>query len=152
MAFQGEVKGCLKPRDSPGDPFVCLHSIIMGQKKPCQLIQNHPKTLLPLYILMGIHIYTLIHLHKDFPVAQTVNEGDQGLIPGLGRSSGEGNGNPLQYSCLENPTDREAWRATVHGVAKSLTQLKQLNTLASTSCLSLPFNVHFCIIQNNSIL
>ena len=41
-----------------------------------------------------------------------------GLIPGLGRSLGEGNGNPLQYSCLENPTDGRAWRATVHGVAE----------------------------------
>ena len=40
---------------------------------------------------------------------------DPGLIPGLGRSPGEENGNPLQYSCLENPMDREAWRATVHG-------------------------------------
>ena len=123
MAFQGKVKGCLKPRVSPGDPFVCLHSVIMGQKKPCQLMQNHPKTLLLFCILMGFHIYTLIHLHKDFPVAQTVNEGDQSLIPGLGRSSGEGNGNPLQDSCLENPTDREAWRATVHGVANSWTRL-----------------------------
>ena len=45
--------------------------------------------------------------------------GDTGLIPGSGRSAGEGNGNPLQYSCLENPTDRGAWRATVHGVAES---------------------------------
>ena len=41
--------------------------------------------------------------------------GDLGLIPGLGRSCGEGNGNPLQYSCLENPRDREAWEAIVHG-------------------------------------
>ena len=48
---------------------------------------------------------------------------DLGLTPGSGRSSGEGNGNPLQYSCLENPMDRGAWRATVHGVAKSQTQL-----------------------------
>ena len=48
------------------------------------------------------------------------NEGDAGSIPGFGRSSGEGNGNPLQYSCLENPTDRGAWQATVHGVAKEL--------------------------------
>ena len=43
-----------------------------------------------------------------------------GLIPGSGRSPGEGNGNILQYSCLGNPMDREAWRATVHGVAKEL--------------------------------
>ena len=48
--------------------------------------------------------------------------GDQGSIPGLG-SSGEGNGNPLQYSCLENPMDREAWEAVVLGTAKSQTQL-----------------------------
>ena len=48
------------------------------------------------------------------------NVRDAGLIPGSGRSPGEGNGNSLQYSCLENPMDREAWRATVHGVAKEL--------------------------------
>ena len=49
--------------------------------------------------------------------------GDLGLIPGLGRSPGEGNGNPLQYSCLENPMDRGAWQATVHGVTMSRIQL-----------------------------
>ena len=49
------------------------------------------------------------------------NAGDVGLIPGLGRSPGEGNGNPLQYSCLENPMDKGAWQATVHGAAKSQT-------------------------------
>ena len=48
------------------------------------------------------------------------NAGDVGSIPELGRSPGEGNGSPLQYSCLENPTDREAWRATVQGVPKKL--------------------------------
>ena len=47
--------------------------------------------------------------------------GDAGSIPGSGRSPGEGHGNPLQYSCLENPMDREAWWATVHRVAKSRT-------------------------------
>ena len=51
------------------------------------------------------------------------SEGDLGLIPGLGRSPGEGNGKPLQYSCLKNPMDRGAWWATVHGVAKSQTRL-----------------------------
>ena len=55
--------------------------------------------------------------------ASACNVGDPGLIPGLGRSPGEGNGNPLQYSCLENPMERGAWRATVHGVAKSWTRL-----------------------------
>ena len=46
------------------------------------------------------------------------NAGDVGLIPGSGRSPGEGNGNPLQYSCLENPMDGGAWQATVHKVSK----------------------------------
>ena len=55
---------------------------------------------------------------------------DAGLIPGLGRSPGGGHGNPLQYSCLENRMDREAWWAAVHRVAKSLTQLKRLGTRA----------------------
>ena len=49
----------------------------------------------------------------------TANAGDKGSIPGLTRFSGEGNGNPFQYSCLGNPTDREAWQAPVHGLAKS---------------------------------
>ena len=49
------------------------------------------------------------------------NTGNLGLIPGSGRCPEEGNGNPLQYSCLENPMDRGAWWATVHGIAKSWT-------------------------------
>ena len=53
----------------------------------------------------------------------TCNAGDPGLIPGSGRCSGEGNGNPLQYSCLENSMDGGVWRATVHGVTKSWTRL-----------------------------
>ena len=53
---------------------------------------------------------------------------DVGLIPGSGRSPGGGHGNPLQYSCLENPMDRGTWWATVHGVAKSQTQLKLQHT------------------------
>ena len=56
------------------------------------------------------------------------NEGDQGSIPGSGRSPGGGNGNPLQYSCLENPMDRGAWWATVHGVTKSQTRLSGYTT------------------------
>ena len=51
------------------------------------------------------------------------DSGDVGLIPGSERCPGEGNGNPLQYSCLENPMDGGAWRAKVHGVAKSRTRL-----------------------------
>ena len=51
------------------------------------------------------------------------NTGDVGSIPGSGRSPGEGNSNPLQYSYLENPMDRGAWRATVHGVSKVLVKV-----------------------------
>ena len=57
------------------------------------------------------------------------NTGDLGSIPGSGRSPGEGNGNPFQYSCLENPMDAGAWWATVHGVAKSWTRLSDLTTI-----------------------
>ena len=57
------------------------------------------------------------------------NAGYRGSIPGLGRSPGEGNGNPLQYSCLENPMDRGAWWATVHGITKSRTQQRNFTSL-----------------------
>ena len=57
------------------------------------------------------------------PPANAGDTGDTGSIPGSGRSSGGGNGNPFQFSCLGNPMDRGAWRATVHRVAKSWTQL-----------------------------
>ena len=65
---------------------------------------------------------------SDFPggsdgKASVYNAGDPGSIPGSGRSPGEGNGNPLQYSCLEYPMDGGAWWATAHGVAKSRTRL-----------------------------
>ena len=58
-----------------------------------------------------------------------LTSGDLGSIPGLGRSPGEGNGNPLQYSCLDNSMDRGAWRATVYGVKKSQTQLSNFHNL-----------------------
>ena len=68
------------------------------------------------------------------------NAGDLGSIPGPERSPGEGNGNPLQYSCLENPIDRGAWRATVHGVPKSWTRLSDF----IHTCL---FYSHFVTLQ-----
>ena len=86
---------------------------------------------------------------------------DTGLIPGLGISPRRGHGNPLQYSCLENPMDRGAWRATVHGVTKSQTWLKELSPKAhqeprsqklksreevtwSFLCLQTCLSLHFC--------
>ena len=59
----------------------------------------------------------------NYLLANARHIGDMGSVPGLGISSGVGNGNPLQYYCLENPMDRGVWWATVHGVAKSWTQL-----------------------------
>ena len=86
------------------------------------------------------------------------NAGDLGSIPGSGRSPGEGNGNPLQYSCLENPMDGGAWRATVHGVAKSRTQLsdftfnpegavEQLHPASWRHCALLGFSLEVLLIQ-----
>ena len=57
------------------------------------------------------------------PACQCRKLRDRGSVPGLGRSPGGGHGNPLQYSCLKNPKDRKAWRAAIHEVAKSRTQL-----------------------------
>ena len=83
----------------------------------------------PLLITLGFYYQV------GFPGGLVVKEsacnagdsGTVGLIPGLGRSPGEGNGNLLQYSCLGNPMDRGVWETIVHGIAKSWTQLKQLS-------------------------
>ena len=64
-------------------------------------------------------------------IVSACNAGDQVSISGSGRSPGEGNGNPLQYSYLENPVERGAWLATVHGVAKSWTRLSDFTDLLS---------------------
>ena len=64
------------------------------------------------------------------PLASAGDIRNAGSIPGLGRCPGGGHGNPLQYSCLENPMDRRAWQATIHRIARSQTQLKQLSTHA----------------------
>ena len=81
-----------------------------------------------IYKIMMICI-TVQSCTADFPggsdgKVSAYNVGDLGSIPGSGRSPGEGNGNSFQYSCLENPMDRGAWWAAVHGVAKSRTQLR----------------------------
>jgi len=76
---------------------------------------------------MGDHKYMCLYLERidslgDLDGKESAcNAGDLGSIPGSGRSPREGNGNPLQYSCLEKPMDRGAWQAIVHGVAKSQT-------------------------------
>ena len=74
---------------------------------------------------------------KNLPANAGDNVRGSGSIPGSGRSPGGEDGNPLQYSCLENPMDRGAWQATVHGVVKSQTGLKRLSMHARTQ-VSLP--------------
>ena len=71
-----------------------------------------------------IYIYIYIYFPGGSAVKNPpVNAGDAGLIPGLGRSPGEGNGNPLQYSCLGNPLDIDTWWPIVQGVTKTQTRL-----------------------------
>ena len=78
--------------------------------------------------------------------ASACNAGDPGSIPGLRRSPGEGNGNPLQYSCLENPMDRGAWWATVQGVTKSQTRLSNWTcTNLSPRLQKYPRNSTLCL-------
>ena len=89
---------------------------------------------------IDLHVNVATTKPLGFPCSSSGKEsaydaGDQGSVPGSGRASGEGNDNLLQYSCLENSMDREAWRATVHGVAKSRTWLStnthSIGTLSS---------------------
>ena len=102
------------------------------QRRPTEKSEQSPlpsanKATTPMEAMWGI-VMRHLHLQTSFPGGSVVknppaNAGDADSIPGLGRSPGGGNGNPLQYSCLENPTARGTWQATVHGVAKSCTWL-----------------------------
>ena len=76
-----------------------------------------------MYSLIKFYLFSAV---KNLPL----NAGDEGSVPGSGRSPGEGNGNPFQYSCLENPMDRGAWWVMVHGVTESdMTEHVQTTTI-----------------------
>ena len=99
-------------------PWLCSFKELIKLCKPCYIIfvKNKCKC-----VFIYVYIYAPIYI--GFPCGldskeSTCNAGDLGLIPGLGRYPGEGNGNPLQYSCLENSMDRGAWWATVHGLQR----------------------------------
>ena len=90
-------------------------------------------------IILHWHLQWLLMGTGRFPggsdgKASACNAGDSGSVPGSGRSSGEGNGNPLQYSCLEDSMDGEAWWAAVHGVAKSRPRLSDFTFLTAICC------------------
>ena len=77
------------------------------------------------YSVLSISIYRMGFPGGSDGKVSVCNAGDPGSIPGLGRSPGEGNSSPLQYSCLENPMDSRTWKGTTHGVAKSRTRLSE---------------------------
>ena len=85
-----------------------------------------------MYISLSLGASQAAQWEENLP-ANAGDTGDLGSIPGSGRSLGGGHGHSLQYSCLENPMDRGAWRATVHGVTKSQTRLKRLSVHARIS-------------------
>ena len=126
------------------------HLLVLWLQSPSAVILE-PKKIKSVTVFVSSPIYLP---WRTSLVAQMLKRlaysaGDLGLITGSGKSSGEGNGNPLQYSCLENPMDRGAWWTTVHGVAKSQTWLsdftfKHLPWSDGTRCFDLSFlNVEF---------
>ena len=84
---------------------------------------------------------------KAYLLANAGNVRDAGLILELGRFPGGGHGNPLQYSCLENPIDRGAWQTTVHRVAKSQTGLKQLSIRVTNTLRSITHVDEWSLLQ-----
>ena len=117
LAVQGTVKSLLQHQ------FKSINSsaLILLYGPALTSIHVYRTIALPIWTfvskIMSLHFNTRCSEVK----ASACNAGDLGSIPGSGRSPGEGNGHPLRYSCLENPMDRGAWWATVHGVAKSRT-------------------------------
>jgi len=105
--------------------YLLLPLVINCFSKKCLLLGHYRAQS---RVLCPIHRFSLPKGGSDCKES-TCHAGDLGLIPGWGRSPGGRNGNPLQYSCLENPMDRGTLPATVHGVTKSQTQLSDKHTL-----------------------
>ena len=103
--------------------FATLRHLFLWFTEFCQFKSVFLK-ILEVKMLYEFYNYTLFRLSRySYGKESACNAGDLGLMPGLGRSPGEGHGNPLQYSCLENSMDRGTRWATVHGISKSWTQL-----------------------------
>ena len=104
---------------------MCLHQQPLLQLVDGPMTQFWPRIIVVVFSKPGTEGESICSFHVSGSPDSSVgkesdyNAGDPGSIPGLERSPGEGNGNPLQYSCLENPMDRGAWQATIHGVARA---------------------------------
>ena len=94
------------------------------------------------------HLSHISSLMAQMVKVSAYNAGDQGLIPGLGRSPGEGNGSPLQQSCLENPMDGEGWQSTMHGISKSQTQLSDFAFTSHIYKICLGFYTYIFLITH----
>ena len=150
----------LCPWNSPGkNTAVGCHSLLQGifltqESNPhlltspalaCGFFTTSSTWEAHIYIIRLLLLCVWATEKRDFPDGSVVknlpaNAGDAGLVPGLGRCPGEGHGNPLQYSCLENPLDRGNWWATVHEITKSRTWLSDFTLSRHKSNKSrLPF-------------
>ena len=111
---------CSKPSHHMGGREHCRNSLNADEMQQKSLFQGY------CYQKRGLPWW--FRQLKNLPT-NTGDTGDAGLIPGFGRSPGEGDGKPLQYSCLENSMDRGAWQVMVHGVAKELDTTKRLTLI-----------------------
>ena len=108
--------------------MACGHITPISPSSHGLLCVSSPFLFLVRTLVIGFSPHSQVTLVVKNPPASAGDARDVGSIPGSGRSPGEGHGNQLQYSCLENPMDRGAWWAMVHMVPKSQTQLKRLST------------------------
>ena len=134
LAVQGTLKSLLQHHSSEASILQCLAFFMVQLSHLC--MTTGKAIALIVWTLVGKVMSLLCNTLSSFVIPLGFSDGSDGKesacsagdltsIPELGRSPGEGNGNPLQFSCLENPVDREAWRATVRGVAKSQTRLNK---------------------------
>ena len=129
LAVQGTLKSLLQHHSSKASILWRTAFLMVQLSHP--YVTTGKTMALTIWTLVGTVmslIFNMLHRFIGFPGGSdgeesTCSAGDLGSIPGLGRSPGGGHGNPLQQSCLENPKDRGAWWATVHGIAKSQTRL-----------------------------
>ena len=122
-----------------------------GEIRPvCPLIPEAPRKLW-VTVLNYTEVYSRASLVVQRLKASACNVGDLGSIPGSGRSPGEGNGDPLQYSCLENPRDGGAWWVAIYGVAQSRTRLKRLSSSSSSWTRFSARSNKSCVIQDLSL-